>query len=303
VLRERFFKPLDKAVGTLLDSAQTYLEADTLYLLVSDHGFQSNNKNASLNLWLAQHGYLTPARQPWYSWKNWRDIIRRLDRFELRKKLFNQKKAHELTRSLYAGAIDFEHSQAYAFSSSWGCIYLTASKRDMVERLINQLLEWKDPDTKCPVAKAVYRREEIYTGPQREKLPHLIVEPNSGYTFSSHVHFKSENLIRSIEPDKNFHVGTHHIDGIFVVSGTDIQTSDAHESVHLVDMAPTLLYWLGLPIPTYMDGDILRKWFVCSLGEPQYMDFSEYKATSSDASLSESEQAEIEKRLKMLGYM
>jgi len=301
MLCDKFFKPLDQAIGTLVECAQKNLGPDVLYLLVSDHGFQSNQKNVALNQWLMENGYLVSVKQPWYSWKNWYDLVRRLDRFNLRKKIVNKKKADNLTKSLYSDIINFAKSEAFAFSSFWGYIYLNNKENSIIEKITEQLMEWNDPGNGNQIVKNVYRREDIYNGEQLDKLPHLIIEPDDGYTFTSRVYFKSEDLIRKIDPDKRMHVGTHHIDGVFVVSGNGINPSDVKETLNIADMAPTILYWLGLPIPKYMEGNIPQNWFDNSSGEPRYIDIKGYE--SIESSLSEKEQAEIKERLKMLGYM
>jgi hypothetical protein len=49
--------------------------------------------------------------------------------------------------------------------------------------------------------------------------------------------------------------GGHHLEGIFIASGRGVEAQpEALQGLQIQDIAPTVLYLMGLPIPTDMDG-------------------------------------------------
>ena len=51
--------------------------------------------------------------------------------------------------------------------------------------------------------------------------------------------------------------GSHRINGIFIMKGKDIKENATIENAEIIDIAPTILYLMGLPIPPDMDGKVL----------------------------------------------
>ncbi|MCD4726471.1 MAG: hypothetical protein K8R46_02330, partial [Pirellulales bacterium] len=73
----------------------------------------------------------------------------------------------------------------------------------------------------------------------------------------------------------------------------------------LLDMAPTMLYLTGLPVPENMDGRVLEEIF-----DPDHLDRNPpcrggvaREVGREDFSYSDEESKEIEERLKGLGYL
>ena len=75
------------------------------------------------------------------------------------------------------------------------------------------------------------------------------------------------------------------------------------------DIAPTLLHMLGLPIPDYMDGRVLKEIFrKGTMPDVRPVKLQEYSKFTTGKSLrklapSRTNKEEIEKRLKGLGYL
>jgi predicted AlkP superfamily phosphohydrolase/phosphomutase len=105
------------------------------------------------------------------------------------------------------------------------------------------------------------------------------------------------------------HTGSHRMNGIFIAAGPDILRKKL-DQVHICDVAPTLLYMFDQPIPTSMDGRVLKKIF-----KPEYLKNHPLKLQTEiqakkgaeprkiSSGLSEEEEKAIQKRLKDLGYM
>ncbi len=304
VIRQ-FFIPLDEALGRLLTAARRSMGEETLMVVLSDHGFQRHCVRVELNHWLHQEGFLAPQIQARTLWMRWAETIRKLDVLELRKKLIHKSRQKAMARSLRKQCIDHERSLAYAISSFWGYLYLNpqASPRDL-RRLEDKLREWRDPQDGTKIVKSIFRREQLYHGQALDRLPDLILEPAPGYTFSSKTYFRDGRLFSPVITD-DFHVGTHEREGIFVVAGPEVRNAEPwlRAEADLQDMMPTLLHWMELPVPGYCDGQIRHEWFDHAEVLPRVVYDDSAREIAGEVRLSESEQSEIERRLKTLGYM
>jgi len=62
-----------------------------------------------------------------------------------------------------------------------------------------------------------------------------------------------EGLFHRVRRKTDFHLGKHHTDGILVLAGRSIRPCSAIEA-SILDLAPTLLYYLQVPIPETFEG-------------------------------------------------
>jgi arylsulfatase A-like enzyme len=100
--------------------------------------------------------------------------------------------------------------------------------------------------------------------------------------------------------------GTHDMDGILMLSGPGIRPGTTVSGARLEDVAPTMLYLLGEPVPREMDGRVLSE-----IIEEDFLEAHEieYRAEDADSSVddesaySAEEEEIIHERLKGLGYM
>jgi len=60
------------------------------------------------------------------------------------------------------------------------------------------------------------------------------------------------------------HTGNHRMDGVLMLAGPDVRAGARIDGATLLDIAPTLLYTLHLPVPGIMDGRVLRDAFADS---------------------------------------
>ena len=111
-------------------------------------------------------------------------------------------------------------------------------------------------------------------------------------------------IIEPLPPESSG--GRHHPEGVLLVAGPGIRQGAVLDGARLIDLAPTILYVLGLPIPSDMDG-----WVLVNLFEPEFaaahpirtgpaMGISELQP-SPDAPCEEV--SLIEERLRSLGYL
>ena len=104
-------------------------------------------------------------------------------------------------------------------------------------------------------------------------------------------------------------VGTHRRQGIFLAKGPGIRQGLVLPALSITDVAPTLLYTLGLAVPSDLEGDVAEQIFAPAVlqehpvrsGEPTQVPeaFPQWPATKEDPE----GEAQVLERLKNLGYV
>ena len=169
---------------------------------------------------------------------------------------------------------------------------------------MTRLTNLHDPETAEPVVEAVYRREEVYSGEQLPYAPDILFMPRrleyfgfGEYEFGSH---------RIIEPMKRGISGTHRMDGIFMAYGTAVQAGITVPDAQIIDLAPTILHIMRVPVPEHMDGRILTEIFTPTFqpaapaGPPQPWHQS---SSGHSPELTAAEKQTLSDRLRSLGYV
>ena len=112
---------------------------------------------------------------------------------------------------------------------------------------------------------------------------------------------------RMLEPlPAGYLQGRHQPDGIFVAAGPDIRKGAQIEGARIVDVAPTVLYALGLPIPEDMDGRPLLEIFDHDYRATQPVQYAEpelLQDVTPEPVYDEEDTLEMERRLRGLGYV
>src|SRR5512135_1574531 len=167
------------------------------------------------------------------------------------------------------GDVDWKHTKAFAVSN-FGQIYINVKSQraqGIVEpggeyervrdQIIQSALALRDPDGGDQVIAAVYKKEELYKGDRVAVAPDLILHTDrSKYVSFGHADFGSNKLL---EPSIG-QTGHHTMDGIVVLHGPGVKTAEAIRG-NIIDIGPTVLYALGLPVPSIMDGTVLQTAF------------------------------------------
>jgi len=96
--------------------------------------------------------------------------------------------------------------------------------------------------------------------------------------------------------------GNHRHNGILLMKGNDLKRPLEKFRPNLIDIAPTILHVLGLPVPTDMDGRVLKELFP-DLPPVQYEQVDNRKTLDTSTQYSAEEADLIEQRLKGLGYV
>jgi predicted AlkP superfamily phosphohydrolase/phosphomutase len=136
------------------------------------------------------------------------------------------------------------------------------------------------------------------------RAPDLIVEPRREHGAGQNAIIRKEFPAHHID-DSGELTGNHAYAGILLVAGPGVDPLTPDEtpliiSARLLDLAPTLLHLLGLPIPAEMDGRALD--FVT--GDITRARASDVAPSPTDsADLSDEDQDIIQERLRSLGYL
>ncbi len=334
---QRVYTRLDAALGTFLSR----LPADASVFVVSDHGGgPTSDRRVYLNRYLAQLGLLK-YREETYSLagKVRTGLIRLADRLIRGTLSSSQKKKlagrFPALRAKFEGAatsfanIDWARTKAYCSevlaSPPSISINLKGSKPEGIvepaeyeplrDLLIEKLGELRDPRDGTSVIPRVYKREEIFHGPLAGEAPDLILDWWSEGAFQTGQSLPQDGNLPAVEvcerkpksePEWG---GTHRLQGILVAKGPAIQKGAATQGARLIDMTPTFLHLLGQKIDADMDGRVLVEMFTPEFLAAHPVAASEgasavpASATVAATPYSAEEAAQVEERLKALGYI
>ncbi len=245
-LCHEYFRQLDE----FLECIAGQVGPEGRIFIASDHGFTSAGSHIFYaNVWLEQHGYL-----------RWADGVP-LDQ------------DRRLTLDSHSGVdtmFDWSGTTAFALTPSSNAIHIRRAKNSgpgvpeaeyeaFRQELANSLLAFKD-DLGLPVVEAILIREEAFPGKQILDAPDLTLILRDRSFLS--VLCADAPLKPRIAP-----YGTHHPNGIFFARGHGIRAGVELPTAPIVDVAPTLLYSLGLAIPDDMEGKVQTGAFEQSLLE------------------------------------
>jgi len=313
-----FYETVDGLVGELCALAG----ADRPVIVMSDHGFGPALRRLYINQWLLNEGLLSAPAQSSLKGRllGWAEqAVRRADVFKLRRRLIKPRdRGDRLLEWIKRDAlIAWPATQAFALSGPFfGRIYINTKGREregtvapgpaweaLRSRIAQGLLALRDPDTGQQIVSNVWRREEIYQGQRADELPDLVVQPADGYQVVTE--FRRGLLV---EPMPGFLSGTHRMDGILALSGPSVRKDVTIVGASIADLAPTILYLMGLPVPTSMDGRVLQEALDEALLAERPVRFLEDEETGTDEaspgeSYSDEDSAEVKARLAGLGYL
>ena len=235
---EKIYRRADDLVGRL----RATLPKDVVFMVVSDHGFHSFRRGVNLNTWLVQNGYMSFQGQS--AKKGLADLFGRGKFFE---------------------GVDWSRTKAYAVGL--GQIYFNLKGREgqgivssgteyheLQEEMRSKLLTLVDPKTGERVFRDIYRRDDIYKGPYLDNAPDLQVGFNDGFRVGWQDTLGG--VTRDVVEDNDRKWSGDHcatateISGGVFFSNRKIDTT----SPSIMDVSPTVLKLLGVPLPADLDG-------------------------------------------------
>ncbi len=313
----RFYRFIDEVIGSIMDA----VGPGVLTLIMSDHGFCNAERMVNLNVWLRQKGYLklTPGPRRHVRWRAlkrgikqqippvrfvvplYRGIknIAEKSRQKTAAELVHHKAMSDINRS-----VDFSKTVALSLGSLAGMIYIlsdSAEKRRSVgTKLTEEIVKDLGPDSPVPVVDKISRAGEIY-GVMDDSgcVPDLVVRYRRG-VFGMYNTVGDEVIWKPEYGGYRRGFGTHSQEGVIVLQGPGVRTA-AELDGNIVDILPTVLAYLGIPIPEHVDGKPLVKAFSRKL-EISYENIL-FKKPTLQTEYTTQEQEQIEKKLRDVGYL
>lgn len=281
-----FYRKIDEKIGELLSAAGDGVH---VYLL-SDHGFQSEERAFSLNHWLRDKDYLRESRA-YFAWRLLDEVVSVSKR--LRIPILRDMK-YPLRRSPMRNLrrIDYRRTRAYAYGylNNYALVVVNKKYRDVVEKLKGDIGQISENGR--PIVKAIY---PWYGGAAKGRFDaDFVVEFEKGYSIAQKVSSRKKSPFK-----KPTWAGVHAIEGFFCMTGENIRPGFKAEAC-LVDMMPTILHVLGLPIPDDLDGRVMNQVFRSS-EEATFIAADGQESLHTGRGKEDFE--EVAKRLESLGYI
>jgi predicted AlkP superfamily phosphohydrolase/phosphomutase len=204
----KLYSEIDTFVGELIERLPKGCEL----LLLSDHGFCRITSEVELNLLLQEREFLKFRNGPPQDFSGLSPHTRAFGLIPGR---------------LYVRDRDYERTRSELI--------------ELLETLV-------DPQTHRPVIARVWRREEIYSGPQLSRAADILAVPHNGYDLKARL---GATRLFTTSRLQGMHTGD---DAFLFVRNYEISTQP---KPHLVDLAPTLYALMGLPVPTGWEGRTL----------------------------------------------
>jgi predicted AlkP superfamily phosphohydrolase/phosphomutase len=226
-----YYRRLDEYLARLIELAGP----DAQVFLASDHGFTAAFNVVRINRYLGELGYLV-----------WHEDDGSL--------------AAQRREGVNFAYLDWSRTLAFCPTpSSNGIVIRTAREpgqpgvpidqyQAFRAKLIDDLRALRTPAGEQVVTQ-ILLREEAFPGEAMENAPDLTI------TLNDHGFVSVRNKTPVVEK-RPYPAGTHHPDGILVACGPGIAPDHSRELVQLLDMAPILLYSLGLAIPEDFEGTV-----------------------------------------------
>jgi predicted AlkP superfamily phosphohydrolase/phosphomutase len=223
----------------MLERVLERIDENTLLVVLSDHGFNSFRRAFDTNTWLWENKLLS----------------------------FKDEKKPERAAEGAAHAVDW--SRTYAYAMGLGGIYLNLKGReragiveeggdaDRVRRAVQEgLSQCRDVKDGARVIASVSRREAMYNGAYAKNAPDLLVNFHPGYRVSweSAVGGVSESLIQN---NTRKWSGDHIMNPDAVPGILFMNRPGRDQPANIVDLAPTILEFLGVVKGDAMEGNSL----------------------------------------------
>ncbi|MFQ5456203.1 MAG: alkaline phosphatase family protein [Nitrospirota bacterium] len=326
----KVYQMADKNIGKLLE----LIDDNTTLIIMSDHGHGGcSDKAIYLNNWLAEKGFLKFANTSYHSGVNLfldglKNMGLRYIPAKIKGQIMRSKSimfVNKIESRIRFSHIDWSGTRAYSEETPhFPAIWINLKGREPMgivepeeydairDQIIDELSAFSDPETGQKIVKRIYRREEIYKGNYVENAPDLIIDwnLNNGYTYLNKMSRPSKDRL-SLRKLESWEVhtaryGSHREFGIFIARGNGIPSGGQIKHPEIIDLAPTILYLLGLPIPHDIDGRVLDEIFKDGAKKPYtiYEDTDTSNRMKSDGNLySPEEENLIRERLEGMGYL
>ncbi|MCS6805517.1 MAG: alkaline phosphatase family protein [Acidobacteriota bacterium] len=321
-----YWQEVDRQIDRMIQEAGP----GTSVWIVSDHGFGPIHWYCSFNLWLLQQGFLTLktdalSRIKWalFQLGITPELAYRASRHWLFHRIrpprgmsLDPRSVGWLSRCFLSFSdVDWKRTTVYS-KGNYGQMFVNLRGRephgivapgreyeDVRERLIARLRDVVDPVSGQRLIGPIWKREELYAGPHVEHAPDICFLPHDmRYLALGNTDFTSRRFITGAFGNS----GGHRLHGVLLAQGEHIRSGVELGQAKIYDVLPSLLYSMGLSIPTDIDGQLIAELFepqyLCA-HPPRYQQAVSSQAQRQSVEFTPEEQAEVEARLRSLGYL
>jgi predicted AlkP superfamily phosphohydrolase/phosphomutase len=295
VIRD-LFVAVDGALGEML----SLLPAGTTTIVMSDHGFGAQHFTVNLNLFLIAAGLMRLKRGAGVRIRSlaWESQVGT----RIGQRLWRREKLLDFSD------VDWSRTRAYSLGHV-GQIYVNLRGREsegsvppsaydaVRDEVSDALMTLRHPRADRPLVDRIIPGEEASYGPFQANGPdlHLVLD---GYRAPAYPLFAGDG--RLVTEQRLGDSGSHRRNGVFIASGPSIRQSGMVDDARLVDLAPTIMHLMGVPVPDDLDGRVLAE----ALADDRPVTYQ--RAEGGEArhlALSPEQQALIAARLRNLGYL
>ncbi len=228
-----YYVRMDEQIGEWL----ALLDDDTAVLVVSDHGAKPMMGGIAFNEWLKQEGYLVLDHQP--------DGIVPLEKCE----------------------VDWSRTRAWGSGGYYARLFLNVKGREpegviepadydrVRDELAERIASITDPQG-VNLGSVAYKPEEIYR--QVNNIPPDLIVYLGNLSWRS-VGSLGLNRIHTFENDTGPDDANHAQEGLYIYYNPKRQGQGRGLRRHLMDVAPTILELMGVPVPADMQGQSFCK--------------------------------------------
>jgi predicted AlkP superfamily phosphohydrolase/phosphomutase len=332
---------LDKIISELWHVGNRIHGNELTIVLVSDHGTGPLYKHVYLNNWLINKGFMQLQNVRRYQRKRrgtkvYRLIPQRLQNFltkyrlcfsgltkltGLKHEVYDEHEKNLASLSL----VDWTKTIAYSYGNlssitinlrgrePKGIVDAGEELMAVKSQLIRELKKLRDPETNKRIVDYVVEKEKVFHGSYMDELPDLFIVMDDfkymGKGVTPIYPVQTSALVET--PSLS---GTHRPNGIIIVHGPNINEGVKLHDAEIIDVTPTVLYLLGIPLPHDMDGKVLTTAIADSYLAARPIRYSvesmlrrgkmhKIRDDELQITFTKAEEDEIKSRLRKLGYV
>jgi predicted AlkP superfamily phosphohydrolase/phosphomutase len=236
---EKVYRRADDLAGRI----QAKLPPGTTFIVMSDHGFHSFRRSVNLNTWLCKNGYMSCGQEE-SGQKTLEDLFGRTGNFWQ----------------------DVDWSKTKAYAVGLGPIYINLRGRErqgivsagaeykaLQDEIASKLATLVDPEDNTPIFGAMYKRDEIYSGDYLANAPDIVAGFNDGYRVGWQDTLGA--IRRTVVENNNRKWSGDHCATVQALSGgVFFSNRKIEREPHIMDLGPTVLKLLEVPLPSGLDG-------------------------------------------------
>ena len=233
VIRDLYAK-MDEFLGEI--QAKLGDDKETLFIVLSDHGFTNFTRGVNLNTWLKQEGYLFL-------------------------------KEGEETSGDWFAKVDWERTKAFTLGltgifinrkgrEAKGIVEKGSEMNELALEIKAKLEKLQDPKSGDLVVKEAFITKDLHSGPYADMAPEILVGYNKTFRHSWDCATGSVTAEIFTDNTKSWS-GDHCVDPRLVPGSFWCNRQVTKSDPNILDIAPTALDMFGVKIPSYMQGKSL----------------------------------------------